>query len=41
MDEKTPIKRLLIINVTAVTLGKGHAKVIQYISSDPYIHCAK
>ena len=27
----------LLINTTAVTLGQGHGKVIQYISPDPYI----
>ena len=27
----------LLIDATAVTLGQGHGKVIQYISSDPYI----
>ena len=26
---------------TAVTLGQGHGKVIQYNSPDPYILCAK
>ena len=32
---------LLLIDVTAVTLGQGHRKVIQYISPDSYILCAK
>ena len=27
--------KFLLINVTAVTLGEGHGKVIQYISLDP------
>ena len=31
----------LLIDATAVTLGQGHGKVIQYISPDPYILCAK
>ena len=31
----------LLINVTAVTLGQGHRKIIQYISSDQYILCPK
>ena len=30
-----------LIDATAVTLGQGHGKVIQYISPDPYILCAK
>ena len=30
------------MDATAVTLGQGHGgKVIQYISPDPYILCAK
>ena len=33
--------KFLLIDTTAVTLGKGHGKVIQYISPDPYILCAK
>ena len=33
--------KFLLINATAVTLGQGHGKVIQYISPDPYILCAK
>ena len=32
---------ILLIDATAVTLGQGHGKVIQYISPDPYILCAK
>ena len=28
--------KFLLINVTAVTLGQGHQKVIQYISLDLY-----
>ena len=31
----------LLIDATAMTLGHGHGKVIQYISPDPYILCAK
>ena len=31
----------LLINATAVTLGEGHGKVIEYISPDPYIICAQ
>ena len=31
----------MLINATAVTLGESHGKVIQYISPDPYILCAK
>ena len=30
----------LLIDVTAVTLGQGHGKVIEDIAPDPYI-CAK
>ena len=33
--------KFLLIDSTAVTLGQGHRKVIQYISSDSYILCAK
>ena len=33
--------KFLLINATAVTLGQGQGKVIQYISPDPYILCAK
>ena len=33
--------KFLLINTTAVTLGQGHRMVIQYISQDPYILCAK
>ena len=33
--------KFLLINATAVTLGQGHGKVIQYISPYPYILCAK
>ena len=33
--------KFLLINATAVTLGQGHGNVIQYISPDPYILCAK
>ena len=29
------------IDATAMTLGQGHGKVIQYIFPDPYILCAK
>ena len=31
----------LLTNVTAMTLGEGHKKVIQYISPDPYFLCPK
>ena len=31
----------LLMDATAMTLGQGHGKVIQYISPDPYIVCAK
>ena len=31
----------LLIDATAVTLGQGQGKVIQYISPDSYIICAK
>ena len=31
----------LLIDATAVSLGQGHGNVIQYISPDPYILCAK
>ena len=33
--------KFLLIDATAVTLGQGHRKVIQYISPDLYILCAK
>ena len=33
--------KFLLIDATATTLGQGHGKVIQYISPDPYILCAK
>ena len=33
--------KFLLVNTTAVTLGQGHEKVIQYISPDPYILCPK
>ena len=33
--------KFLVIDATALTLGQGHGKVIQYISPDPYILCAK
>ena len=33
--------KFLLINATAVTLGQGHEKVIQYISPDLYILCPK
>ena len=33
--------KCLLINATAVTLGQGHGKVIQYISPDLYIVCSK
>ena len=33
--------KFILIYETAVTLGQGHGKAIQYISPDPYILCAK
>ena len=33
--------KFLVIDATALTLGQGHGKVIQYNSPDPYILCAK
>ena len=33
--------KFLLIDATAVPLGEGHGKVIQYISPDPYILSAK
>ena len=33
--------KLLLVDATAVTLGQGHGKVIEYITPDPYILCAK
>ena len=33
--------KYLLIDALAVTLGQGHRKVIQYISPDSYILCAK
>ena len=32
--------KFLVIDATAIILGQGHGKVIQYISPDPYILCA-
>ena len=29
--------KFLLMDATAVTLGQGHGKVIQYIFPDPYI----
>ena len=37
----TQTSKFLLINATAMTLGQGQGKVIQYISPDPYILCAK
>ena len=31
----------MLIDATAVTLGQGHGNIIEYISPDPYILCAK
>ena len=33
--------KFMLIDATAVTLGQGQGKVIQYISPNPYILCAK
>ena len=33
--------KFLLIDATAMTLGQGHRKVIQYISTDSYTLCAK
>ena len=33
--------KFMLIDATAVTLGQGYGKVIQYISPDPYNLCAK
>ena len=33
--------KFLLINVTAVTMGQGHKKIISYISLYPYILCPK
>ena len=33
--------KFLLSDATAVTLGQGHRNVIQYISPDSYILCAK
>ena len=33
--------KCLVIDATAMTLGQGHGKVIQYIFPDPYILCSK
>ena len=35
------ISKFLFINVTAMTLGQGHQKVIQYIFPDQYFLCPK
>ena len=32
--------KLVLMDATAMTLGQGHRKVIQYISPDPYILCS-
>ena len=37
----TQTNKFLLMDATTVTLGQGHGKVIQYISPDPYILCAK
>ena len=37
----TQASKFLEIDATAVTLGQGHRKFIQYISPEPYILCAK
>ena len=37
----TQTSKFLLIHATAVTLGQGHGKIIEYISPDPYIICAK
>ena len=37
----TQTSKFLLIDATAVTLGQGQLKVIQYISPDSYILCAK
>ena len=37
----TQTSNFLLIDATAVTLGQGHGKVIQYISPEPYILCTK
>ena len=34
-------RKFMLIDATDGTLGQGHGKVIQYISQDPYILCAK
>ena len=33
--------KFLLIDTTAMPLGQGHGKVIQFISPVPYILCAK
>ena len=33
--------KFFLMNATAVTLGQGHKKVTQYISTDPYLLCPK
>ena len=33
--------KFLLIDATAMTLGQGHGKAIQYISAGLYILCAK
>ena len=35
------MSKFVPMDATAVTLGQGHQKVIQYISPDPYILCSK
>ena len=37
----TQTSEFLLIDATVMTLGQGHQKVIQYISPNIYILCAK
>ena len=36
-----PTSKILLINATAMILGQGNGKVIQYISTDLYFICPK
>ena len=41
MGKIAQTSKFLLIDATAVTLGQSNGRVIQYISPDPYILCAK
>ena len=41
LDFMVQTNKFMLIGATALTMGQGHRKVIQYIYPDPYIVCAK